>query len=1202
MFLSRGVGGQELVPSPQIAPTVSAQVDALQRIKEDRSGVERKIDSRLFLGLLHQRRDSRVEALTSFRFIRPDSDGRVAVDVILQSASGLKAVASSIEELGGVVSTKSAASRTLRARVKLDDLETLAGSASIKRVRAAVPAFTQAINVSEGDLTHGAAEARGFFGVDGSGVKVGVLSDGVDSLAALEASGDLPPGVQVLAGQAGSGNEGAAMLEIVHDLAPGASLAFATAFNSEASFAQNILNLAAAGCNVIVDDVIYFDESPFEDGPVAQAVNAVNASGVLYFSSAGNEGNKDQQTSGTWEGDFLGNGVLPSLGRSAGTVHDFGDGGQSILIQAANGAPAALIWAEDYDLNTGNASTDFDLYLMDGALTTVLDASTDVQDGVGGDDFPVEIIDSTNSGERLVVARKAVGTTSSVPMFNLLVFRGRLDQTLATSGATRGHSAAAAAYSVAATPAAQSYDGSPPPGPYPGLFNSSNITEKFSSDGPRRVLLDSDGNELTPGNRTSTGGVVRQKPDVTAADGVSCAAPGFDPFYGTSAAAPHAAAIATLLESAVPSLTPAAVRTALTSSAIDIEAPGVDRDTGAGIVMAHAALTAAGAVAQARLDGGAPGLSEIVGDGDSSVEADETWSLSVPLTNTGGAAATGINGVLTTSTPGVTILSNSTAYPDLAAGTSAPGGSPFAFEVGDGLACGEPIHFTLTASFAGGESPASYSFTVPTAAPGSPVTFSYTGPAVAIPDGIDDSGTAPGAPAFANLSVSGLGSGIEKVELRIDGALCNTTAGSTSVGIDHSYVSDLRITLRSPSGTAVEVIHNTGGSGNNFCQTLLDDESSGENIESVVETQAPFSGSFLPNAALAAFNGEPADGTWQLEAQDFFQQDTGHIRSFSLIITPAVCGPRPLMPVSLGVDAHAAAGDASNHNGVLEAGETVQVAPLWSDAWWGSGVTGTASALTGPAGPTYATVDSSADYGAPAVGTSTDCQSATADCYLLTVAGTRPAPHWDATFVETLSAGPSKVWKVHVGGSFSDVPSTDPFYFFIEDLFHNGVTGGCADGVYCRDMAVTRAQMAVFLLKAKHGFAYVPPSCAGAFSDVACPSAFADWIEELAAEGVTAGCGGGLYCPGSPVSRRQMAVFLLKAKEGSSYAPPSATGIFEDVEQTDPFAPWIEDLYGRQITGGCSTSPLLYCPDQANTRGQMAVFVVKTFNLLLYGP
>jgi hypothetical protein len=112
---------------------------------------------------------------------------------------------------------------------------------------------------------------------------------------------------------------------------------------------------------------------------------------------------------------------------------------------------------------------------------------------------------------------------------------------------------------------------------------------------------------------------------------------------------------------------------------------------------------------------------------------------------------------------------------------------------------------------------------------------------------------------------------------------------------------------------------------------------------------------------------------------------------------------------------------------------------------------------------------------------------------------------------------------------------------------------------------------------------------------VACPSTFADWIEALAAEGITGGCGGGNFCPTSPVRRDQMAVFLLKAEHGSSYAPPDCAGVFGDVACPSPFADWVEQLAAEQITGGCGGGN--YCPSSNNTRGQMAVFIVKTFNL-----
>jgi len=180
---------------------------------------------------------------------------------------------------------------------------------------------------------------------------------------------------------------------------------------------------------------------------------------------------------------------------------------------------------------------------------------------------------------------------------------------------------------------------------------------------------------------------------------------------------------------------------------------------------------------------------------------------------------------------------------------------------------------------------------------------------------------------------------------------------------------------------------------------------------------------------------------------------------------------------------------------------------------------------------------------------------------------------------------------------FNDVPQADIFHGYVEKLIRNGITAGCGGGNYCRDDSVTRQQMAVFLLKGEHGSAYVPPACTGVFPDVPCPGPFTDWIEQLAAEGVTAGCGGGNYCPLDPVTRQQMAVFLLKAKNGSGFVPPPCTGVFDDVPCPSQYADWIEKLFADGVTGGCQVSPPLYCPTNPNTRGQMAVFLVKNFGL-----
>ena len=182
--------------------------------------------------------------------------------------------------------------------------------------------------------------------------------------------------------------------------------------------------------------------------------------------------------------------------------------------------------------------------------------------------------------------------------------------------------------------------------------------------------------------------------------------------------------------------------------------------------------------------------------------------------------------------------------------------------------------------------------------------------------------------------------------------------------------------------------------------------------------------------------------------------------------------------------------------------------------------------------------------------------------------------------------------------TFIDVPPSHPFFQYVETLAANGVTRGCGGAYFCPDASVTRAQMAVFLLKSKFGASHVPPAATGAvFADVPANAFAAAWIEELANMGVTTGCGGGNYCPGAAVSRRQMAAFLLKTKNGSGYTPPNPVGVFADVPVSDGSASWIEELYAETITGGCLTNPLRYCPDNPNTRGQMAVFLVKTFNL-----
>jgi hypothetical protein len=182
---------------------------------------------------------------------------------------------------------------------------------------------------------------------------------------------------------------------------------------------------------------------------------------------------------------------------------------------------------------------------------------------------------------------------------------------------------------------------------------------------------------------------------------------------------------------------------------------------------------------------------------------------------------------------------------------------------------------------------------------------------------------------------------------------------------------------------------------------------------------------------------------------------------------------------------------------------------------------------------------------------------------------------------------------------FADVPITHFAWAWIEALHGAGVTAGCRQSplAYCPDAPVTREQMAVFLLKTREAGGYQPAACAGMFTDVPCSSPFASWIEAMASAGITAGCGGGKFCPRSPVSREQMAVFLLNALEDGADPGRCPGAPAADVPCSSPFAPWIRKLMDRGIAAGCA--PGRFCPGQPVTRAQMAVLLGKAFDLWL---
>ena len=523
-------------------------------------------------------------------------DERVMVDI---RADVTPAVLTHIRDLGGTVITSVPKYESIRAQLPLRAVEMLAALDAIRTIRPADEAATRKDNTSAGDIAHRAKSARTTHRVTGTGIGIGVISDGVRTLAARQASGDLPARVTVLPGREGSGDEGTALLEIVHDLAPKAELYFATGFGGQAQMAANIEALCKAGANVIVDDIGYALEAAFQDDIVAQGVNAAVTDGCYFFSAGGNDGNLTDGTTGVWEGDYAAGTALIVDGETLGVRHDFGGGVEANEVSGRGVSAIVLQWADPL----GASANDYDLFLVneDGEVVA---SSTDTQDGTQD---PIESILSPFfdfSGLSLVVVK----ASGSDRYLRVHAFDGRL--AMQTAGNLYGHSVAENAVSVAMVDVRTAAGSG-------RVFNGTESVRTSNSDGPRRIFFQPNGTAITAGNFSSTGGKLLQKPDLTAATCVSTATPGFSIFCGTSAAAPHAAAIGALMLEAAggPDLvTLAQLRTGMTSgtAVLDIETTGADRDSGAGIVMALGAVDAVDVAVADR--NGAPTVENAVSD------------------------------------------------------------------------------------------------------------------------------------------------------------------------------------------------------------------------------------------------------------------------------------------------------------------------------------------------------------------------------------------------------------------------------------------------------------------------------------------------------------------------------------------------------------------------------------------------------------
>ena len=425
--------------------------------------------------------------------------------------------------------------------------------------------------------------------IDGTGITVGVLSDSFSckGIGAGQATNDIPS-VEILeeiSSCATATDEGRAMAEIVYDLAPGAKIKFCSAFNGLAAFANCIIKLQQAGCTVIVDDVFYFSEAAYQDDVVAQAVDLVKSRGVSYFSSAGN------QARNAYEAPFrptTASVTIAGYGKiNNGNFHDFDPSATTQIFQrftvpagTTHSNTVILKWVDRYFSISGapGALSDVDIFIVKITTGPVFTYVTSSEGGnIGGDAVEIMRPNSLAAGNYAVMILLFRGPAPALLRYTML--GGSLPGlTFKTNSSTcGGHANARGAMAVGAVNAAQTpvFGVNPP------------VLESFSSAGGQLVYFDTKGVLLTtPENR--------RKPDFSCFDGAITTFFGSgNIFFGTSAAAPHAAAIAALTLQARPALSVDEVYSILKQTAVDFLAPGYDEDSGTGLCNAAAAVNAA---------------------------------------------------------------------------------------------------------------------------------------------------------------------------------------------------------------------------------------------------------------------------------------------------------------------------------------------------------------------------------------------------------------------------------------------------------------------------------------------------------------------------------------------------------------------------------------------------------------------------------
>jgi hypothetical protein len=539
---------------------------------------------------------SSVDVLTDLQFRSSNRalkivQGYVAVDAV--AANDPEALRMDLLELN--MQNVAAFGAIISGRLPVAALARLDRLTTLKFARPAYFVTNAGLVNSQGDRAMRSDVVRNDLGIDGQGITVGTLSDSFNCFGGAAgdvATGDLPPNINVLDDSfcQSATDEGRALMQLITDVAPGADQAFHSAFGGQAAFVQGILDLADAGCDVIVDDIIYFAEPMFQDGIIAQTVNSVVDAGIAYFSSAGNSGRN------TYESAYVSSSIPVTIGGTPmGIAHDFDPGSgsdilQSITIPALTTIQLSLQWDSPYFSVSGapGSPNDLNIFIIDSAQTTALAGSA--ISNIGGD--PVEVlVFSNNNGLPLDV--NLLITKSSGPdpdlmkyvIFNTSIAVNEFNMPGSTSF---GHSNAAGAASVAAAFYAQT----------PQFGVDPAVIEPFSSLGGVSILFDTDGNRLPEPE-------IRSKPNITAPDGTNTTffgspdieGDGFPNFFGTSASVAHAGAVAALLLASDPSLLPDEVYNILGTTALDMDNPytsgfddGFDFATGWGLIQADRAL------------------------------------------------------------------------------------------------------------------------------------------------------------------------------------------------------------------------------------------------------------------------------------------------------------------------------------------------------------------------------------------------------------------------------------------------------------------------------------------------------------------------------------------------------------------------------------------------------------------------------------